>query len=95
MNNFGDVIKALDSGKMVSRPCWADEFIFKQIPSAIAAETIPYMQTLPQAVKNEFARRGGAIKYQNQYGIVSADNTIRGFVFESKHWKITDWIILD
>lgn len=94
--NFGETIAALNSGKMVSREGWNGKglFVFKQIPSHISAEVIPKMQSLPQSVKDEFAKRGGCIEYLNQLAIVYPDNTIHGWNASPADALANDWCIL-
>lgn len=95
--NFGQAIEALHQGKCVSREGWNGKglFIFKQVPSEIGEETIPKMQSLPDSVKAEFAKRGGSIRYKNQLAMVYPDNTIYGWVASPSDVLEDDWCILD
>lgn len=95
--NFGQAVEALREGKRIAREGWNGKglFVFMQVPSEIAAETIPKMQSLPQSVKDEFARRGGGIAYSNQMAIVNPNNTINGWVPSSSDTFAEDWYILD
>lgn len=94
---FGQAIEALNQGKRVSRSGWNGKgmFIFRQVPSEIEEDIVPKMQSLPQAVKEEFARRGGAIRYKNQLVMVYPDNTIYGWVASPSDVLESDWCILD
>lgn len=51
--------EAIDSYSMVQRIKWKGEnkFVFKQVPSEIPMSVVPKMQSLPEAVKNEFQNR--------------------------------------
>jgi len=109
--NFGDAIKALHEGKRVARKGWNGKglFIFMQIPSVINMDIVPKMQSLPQAIKDEFIKRHtsgvyptnvdpiemNTIKYKNQLVIVYPDNTIYGWVASPSDILENDWCILD
>ena len=95
--NFGQAIEAMKQGKRVARAGWNGKgmFVFMQVPSQIPAEVVPKMQSLPQAVKDEFAKRGGGISYQNQLAIVYPDNSIYGWLASPSDCLETDWCILD
>lgn len=95
--NFGQAIEALKQGKRVARQGWNGKgmFIFMQIPSEIKKEVIPNMQSLPQSVKDEFAKRGGDIRYKNQLAMVYPDSTIYGWVASPYDVLEDDWCILD
>ena len=58
--SFGEAVKALNNGQMVSREGWNGKglFVFRQVPSQIDFEIIERMQSLPDKVKKEFAERG-------------------------------------
>ena len=95
--NFGQAIEALKEGKRISREGWNGKglFVFMQVPSEIGFDIIPKMQSLPQSVKDEFAKRGGAISYSNQMAIVNPNNNINSWVASSSDTFATDWCILD
>lgn len=95
--NFGQAIEALKQGKRVSRQGWNGKgmFIFQQVPSEINEEIVPKMQSLPKAVKDEFAKRGGSIRYKNQLAMVYPDNTVYGWVASPSDVLENDWCILD
>lgn len=94
---FGQAIYALKQGKRIQREGWNGKglFVFMQVPSEIAQDVIPKMQSLPQSVKDEFARRTGPITYQNQMAIVYPDNSIHGWVPSASDTLANDWCILD
>lgn len=94
---FGQAIEALKSGKRVSRAGWNGKgmFIFRQVPSEINESNIPQMTSLPSLVKDEFIRRGGNIRYNNQIAIVYPDNSIYGWVASPSDVFENDWCILD
>lgn len=95
--HFGSAIQALTEGKRVQREGWNGKglFVFMQIPAIIGEEIIPKMQSLPQSVKDEFAKRGGAITYQNQMAIVYPDNSIHGWIASASDSLAHDWCVLD
>jgi hypothetical protein len=95
--NFGQAIEALKQGKRVSRQGWNGRglFVFMQVPSEIESDIIAKMQSLPESVKNEFARRGGAITYQNQMAVVYPNNSIHGWTPSPFDALAEDWVILD
>ena len=101
--NFGQAIEALKDGKRVSREGWNGKglFVFMQVPSTISGEIIPKMQSLPDTVKAEFAKRINEdlsikpISYKNQLAMVYPDNTIYGWVASPSDMLEEDWCILD
>lgn len=95
--SFGAAIEAAKEGKRISRAGWNGKgmFVFQQVPAEINAEIVPKMQSLPQAVKDEFARRGGNIRYKNQLAMVYPDNTVFGWVASPSDVLENDWCILD
>lgn len=96
-HTFGEAVEAAKQGKRISREGWNGKgmFVFMQIPSEINEEVIPKMQSVPQFVKDEFARRGGNIRYKNQLAMVYPDNTIYGWVASPSDVCENDWCILD
>ena len=102
---FGEAIAALHEGKRVAREGWNGKglFVFRQIPSEIAIETVPKMQSLPQSVKDEFERRFQSVRdikfatihYKNQLAMVYPDNKIYGWVASPSDVLENDWCILD
>jgi hypothetical protein len=110
--SFGEAIEALKNGKRVARLGWNGRglFVFMQVPADIDVETVvPKMQSLPQSVKDEFARRKKlwakdwdvskedteTIKYRNQLAMVYPDNTIYGWVASPSDILSDDWVIVD
>lgn len=95
--NFGQAIEALKEGKRVARQGWNGKgmFIFQQVPAEISEATTQVMYSLPKSVKNEFAKRGGSIRYKNQLAMVYPDNTIYGWVASPSDVLENDWCILD
>ncbi len=101
--NFGKAIEALMEGKMVRRSVHGQhDFIFRQVPSAIPAEVVPKMTSLPQAVKDEFVRRFNdpamqvvEICYNNQLAFVNASNLITGWAPSIVDVMADDWLIVE
>lgn len=95
--NFGQAIEALKQGKRVARQGWNGKglFVFMQVPAEISEEIIPKMQSLPQSVKDEFAKRGKSISYSNQMALVDTNNQISGWAPSSSDTLAEDWVILD
>jgi len=101
---FGQIIKALHDGKRVQRSGWNGKglFVFMQIPSTIHKDIVPKMQSLPQAVKDEFKKRFDdpneqidSIYYVNQLALVSPSNVITGWAPSTSDALAMDWVILD
>ena len=101
---FGEAIEALKSGKVISRAGWFEcgIFVFKQVPATIGKETVPKMQSLPQAVKEQFGNRFNntnnqidAIYYTNQICWVNSSNVIQTWVPTVEDIFCDDWIIID
>lgn len=73
---FGKAIEVLKLGKAILRAGWNGKglFVVKQVPSHIEADTIPNMQSLPQAAKDIIlSRENPHIDYTNQMLIVNPD----------------------
>lgn len=96
-HTFGEAIEAAKAGKRIAREGWngKDLFVFVQVPATINEDVIPKMQSLPQSVKDEFAKRGGSIYYLNQWALVDTHNRISGWAPSASDALATDWIILD
>lgn len=93
---FGQALEALKEGKRITREEWGTGvFVFMQIPSTIPEEIIPKMQSLPQSVKDKFAKQGGPICYSNQFCIVHSTNEINGWVASPSDISAENWCILD
>ena len=75
-------------------------FVFKQIPSEVPITVVPKMQSLPEAVKDEFLRRTetetnypfDSIRYNNQLAIVDQANNINGWVPSVSDVLADDWV---
>lgn len=96
-HTFGEALEAVKQGKRISREGWngKDLFVFHQVPATIPLETIPKMQSLPDAVKAEFLQRGQPINYCNQLALVKPTNEINGWAPSTPDALATDWCILD
>jgi Protein of unknown function (DUF2829) len=108
LRDFGGAVKALEAGKRVARKGWNGKglFVFMQVPSEIDISIVPKMQSLPQAVKDEFVRRHltvttaeeedafKTITYQNQMAIVYPDNSIHGWAPSASDSLAEDWEVL-
>lgn len=87
----------MENGKRAARGHLYEKgaFVFMQVPADIGPDVIPKMQSLPPAVKEEFARRGGSIRYSNQFAIVNSDNEINSWAPSVSDVLAKDWVILD
>ena len=95
---FGQALHAVGEGRMIARSGWNGKglFVFKQVPATITADIIPKMQSLPQLVKDEFAKRGAEfIDYFDQLALVSPDNTIQGWAPSTPDALADDWMIVN
>ncbi len=106
--SFGEAIELLKKGKMVARQGWngTGMFIFMQIPATINPETVPKMQSLPDAVKEQFQKRfndessvkdedvkaRGGIYYSNQIAIVNKGNEVKGWSPSVSDSLNNDWV---
>lgn len=102
--NFGQAVESLSKGKRVARTGWngVGLFIFMQVPSEIKRDIVPKMQSLPQAVKDEFERRFNdpneqidSIYYSDQLALVNPSNLITGWSPSVSDSLAIDWIVLD
>ena len=102
---FGEAIEALNTGKRVRRKFWGVEskFIFRQVPSEIAASIVPKMTSLPKTVKKYFAwtfteesnEQIDSIYYVDQLALVGLSNKITSWSPSTTDAMANDWIILD
>ena len=101
---FSEAIEALKQGKRATRLSWSEPgfSIFMQVPSEIKKDIVPKMQSLPQAVKDEFVKRFiddryqlDAIYYNDQIAMVNQSNLIVGYTPSTSDVLSEDWIILD
>jgi hypothetical protein len=102
MKSFGQAIEALKQGELVSRSGWNGKglFVFMQVPAIIGSEIVPKMQSLPDKVKEEFARRlrvdnRNGIFYDNQLALVDQQNRITGWSPSTSDALADDWIIIN
>jgi len=103
LGNFANALEALKQGKKIQRLGWngKDLFVFMQVPSAIPANVVSKMQSLPQSVKDEFQKRFNypniqdGIHYSNQLAIVKPNSEINGWVPSVSDLLADDWIVLD
>lgn len=103
VKTFGEALKALKNGLMVRRTSWHScHFVFRQVPSQISQEIVPKMQSLPDSVKNEFARRFespdfqiDSIYYDNQLALVNQSNLIQSYSPSIEDCQAEDWAIYD
>lgn len=102
--SFGEAIVALKEGKRVQREGWNGKglFVFMQVPAEISKEIVPKMQSLPQAVKDEFVRRFedeneqvSSILYNDQLALVNTSNLVSGWSPSTNDTLANDWVILD
>tara|TARA_R110000796_G_scaffold181330_1_gene297869 strand:- start:23621 stop:23959 length:339 start_codon:yes stop_codon:yes gene_type:complete len=107
---FGNAINLVKKGKMIQRAGWNGRglFVFMQVPAEISILTVPVMQSLPQAVKDEFEKRYdetvddgvvleneedfNSIKYNNQLALVDPSNNITGWSPSTSDALATDWL---
>jgi len=109
---FGEAIEAAKKGKRIAREGWNGKgmFVFCQVPAQIPMSVVPSMQSLPDAVKNEFIKRyaqlqqseqgpeshpHSSIRYKNQMAMVYPDNNIYGWLASPSDVLEEDWCILD
>lgn len=94
--SFGLAISAAKTGLRIARAGWNGKglFVFAQVPSEVPESVVPKMSSLPPAVKAEFVRRGGPVRYQNQLAIVYPDNNVYGWVASPSDIMANDWFIL-
>ena len=95
--DFGVALKALKEGKRVCRKGWNGKgrFVFRQVPSDVPVKFVEKMTSLPQAVKDEFIKRGVGPSYTNQFAIVHPDSSVDSWVPSVSDSLVEDWIILD
>jgi hypothetical protein len=101
--NFSQAITALKEGLMLQRVSWGspEYFVFMQVPAHINKEIVPKMQSLPQSVKDEFAKRFNnpefqinSIYYDDQLVMVNPYNKITGWSPQAADCLANDWQIL-
>jgi len=99
---FGEALELLKQGKMLCRKGWngKDLFIFMQVPAIIGKDTVPKMTSLPQSVKDEFAKRSNdenyqvsEIYYSDQIALVNSSNLIQGWSPSTPDSLAKDWCL--
>ena len=102
--NFGSAIVLLENGSLLTRDSWDNKgvFVCKQIPCDIPDTVVPNMQSLPQAAKDEFAKRFGSdgvifdsISYCDQMIIVDRNNNINSWSPSTSDMFAIDWVIYE
>lgn len=100
--NIGAAMQAAMDGKRITRKGWNGKglFVFMQNPTHIDEDIVPKMQSLPQSVKDEFARRFEGpdrhyIAYSNQMCLVDPSCLITGWSPSTPDVLARDWVILD
>jgi hypothetical protein len=102
---FGLAVEALKKGHKIARKGWNGKglFVFMQVPSTIAIDIVPKMQSLPKSVKDEFENRFQSVRdtkfatinYSNQMALVNPDNSINGWAPSASDTLAEDWIIVE
>jgi len=92
---FGGALSAANAGKMISRSGWNGKgmFVFVQVPSEVPENIIPKMSSLPQPVKAELIKRGGSIRYKNQFALVYPNGDVFGWTPSPSDALATDWAV--
>lgn len=92
---IGEAIEAAKQGHMISREGWNGKgmFVYLQVPAEISVDIIPKMTSLPQPVKDEFARRGLPLSYSNQLSIVDSHNNISSWSPSAADTLAEDWCV--
>lgn len=77
---FEAAMNAMEAGLIVSHQGLpVGSFVFRQVPSEVSAAVIPKMSSLPDSVKAELIKRGGNIRYVNQWCLVLPTGSIHGW----------------
>lgn len=95
--DFGTAIKFLQAGGAVRRVGWNGKglFVVKQVPSHIAGDIIPKMQSLPQIAKDILMKRENPhIDYTNQMLIINPDGRADSWVPSSSDVFAEDWEVV-
>jgi len=103
IKTFGEALKALKNGFMVKRSSWhSQHFVFRQVPAVIDQEIVPRMQSLPESVRKEFARRFdspefqiNSIYYDNQLAYVNESNLIQSYSPSVEDCQAEDWVLYE
>lgn len=94
---FGEAIRNLKAGKLVSRKGWNGKgmFVMKQIPAEIGLDIIPKMQSVQQSAKDKLIERQTTLKYENQMLIIKSDGTADSWVPSSSDVFAEDWCLVE
>lgn len=98
---FGQAIVSLQRGFNIARKEWGGKcFVVKQINSDIPSDTVPKMQSLPDAAKKEIGKcADGSIHYREQCLVVYPDAEYgcmaTNYVPDWQDVFSNDWIIIE
>lgn len=91
----------MKKGLSIAREGWSGKglFVFKQIPSDIAADIIPKMQSVPDSVKKlligRMVKGEPGLHYTNQMAIVHTDGRVDSWVPSASDVFAEDYFIVE
>lgn len=94
---FGAAIRAMMDGLPVTRSGWNGKglFVFRQVPSLVPSGVVPRMTSLPERVREVLVSRGFALRYKDQFCLVSPDSTLQGWAPSAPDVLADDWDVFD
>lgn len=94
---FGEILKELESGKVVRRASYDPSFvIYKQLPSCIEPRYVLKMLSVPSDMKLLLVKNESGIKYTNQYIIYDFIEECATYVtFDGDDINASDWEVID
>jgi len=96
--NFGQVLEALNDGKMVSRNGWNGKnmFVYKTVGNTVSKDFIPKFASLPQSVKDFLAKKDADVIFQPSLTMYTAAGEMQpGWLASQSDMLAQDWGIVD
>jgi hypothetical protein len=99
--NFGDAIKAIIDGKMVTRSSWKDFeagtlFIFQTVGDTVPKDFIPKFVSLPDGVKKYLGKVGADVVFEPSITSYDLDGKMHpGWQATVVDIMATDWEIFE
>lgn len=94
---FGEILKELQSGKVVRRQTWRKEIVvFMQVPAELSCEQTWKMQSIPGDMKVFLKQQGAGIHYRDQFIAYDLSDRMATYLpFDGECLNATDWEVID
>lgn len=96
--NFGEALKELNNGNLVSRLNWNGKgmFIYKTIGNTVSKEFLPKFVSLPQSVKNKLIELNIDVIFNSQLTMFTAKKEMQpGWLASQADILAEDWELVN